>query len=188
MTPEEITTILIDKFGEPLVEHPSEDTWQVDTPEFRLLVIITSDYSGIRLLLPICPASQAQPYLEQLLEANFSSSQLAYYGLHQEVLWGVFSHPLASLTAQDFKNALSELIRLNEEGLSQGFNLFIEKQIRLIVRAAKQQGQSLQATLQSLNRLYAEGMLGGLSQAPQEREQFLAAWKYQLERLWDEES
>jgi hypothetical protein len=34
--------------------------------------------------------------------------------------------------------------------------------------------------------LYEEGMLGGLEQPPQERQQFLAAWQYQLERLWSE--
>lgn len=185
---QEITTILIDEFGDKVVEHPTDDTWQVDTPEFRLLVILSSDQSWLRLLIPICPASQAQPYFEQLLEANFTQTQFVHYGLHQEVLWGVFSHQLQTLTPQDLKSAIAELISLHQQGLSECFNILIQKQIRLIIGAAKQQGQTLEATLQNLNRLYAEGLLGGLSQDSQEREQFLAAWRYQLERLWDEEN
>ncbi|ACK68664.1 Domain of unknown function DUF1821 [Gloeothece citriformis PCC 7424] len=188
MQSQEITSILIDKFGEELVAHPSDDAWQVDTPEFRLLVILTDNREGLRLLLPICPASQAQPYLTQLLQINFAQTQGVHYGLHQEVLWGVYAHPLPSLTPEDLKRAIADLLVLQEKGLSECFNLLIETQIRLIIKAAKQQGQSLEATLQNLDRLYAEGLLGGLSQDPQERDQFLAAWRYQLDRLWDEES
>jgi len=54
------------------------------------------------------------------------------------------------------------------------------------VQAAKQQGQSLEATMQNLERFYAEGLLGEINQTVESREEVLAAWKRQLERLWNE--
>jgi hypothetical protein len=40
--------------------------------------------------------------------------------------------------------------------------------------------------MQNLDRFYAEGLLGDIDQNPQGREQVLAAWQRQLERLWVE--
>jgi hypothetical protein len=182
----EIATILSEYFGADAVEMPTADTWQVDTPQVRLLVILSEDKSWLRLLLPIAPAQEAQSFLEQLLEANFDLTQEVRYALHQDVLWGVFHHSYSSLTAEDFEGAIAQLIALKEKGLDECFNLLIEKRLRQIIQAAKLQGQSLEATLQNLKRMYEEGMLGGLQQDPQERQRFLAAWQYQLERLWPE--
>ena len=78
------------------------------------------------------------------------------------------------------------MVSLVEKGLSQSFNQLIEKQIVQIVKAAKAQGQSLEATYQTIDRFYQEGVMGGVDQDPAQREQFLAAWKAQLERLWSE--
>ncbi len=66
------------------------------------------------------------------------------------------------------------------------FNQLVESRIRQIIEAAKQQGQSLEATLQNLDRFYEEGILGDLEQGADSREQVLAAWRRQLERLWPE--
>lgn len=98
----------------------------------------------------------------------------------------MFQHSTLSLTPENFEDAIATLISLKEKGLQECFRLFTEKRLRQIIQAAKLQGQTLAATLQNLNRLYEEGMLGGLEQPPQERQQFLAAWQYQLERLWSE--
>lgn len=187
MISEEITKILIENFGENAVDHPTEDTWQVDTSGIRLLIILSSDNTLLRLLVPIVPAQTAEPYFEQLLEANFDRTQSVRYAIYQGVLWGVFHDNFQTLTPKDFQDAISQLVYLHQIGLDEAFNLLIETRVRQIIAIAKQQGQSLQATLQNLTRFYEEGMLGGLQQEAQEREQFLAAWKYQLERLWDEE-
>ncbi|MEH1778746.1 MAG: hypothetical protein V7L26_06455 [Nostoc sp.] len=50
----------------------------------------------------------------------------------------------------------------------------------------KQQGQSLQATMQTLERFYAEGMMGEIDSSAKGREEVLTAWRHQLERLWNE--
>ncbi len=186
MKPEEIASILERYFDRDRIEHKTEDTWQVNNDNMRLLVILSADRSWLRLLTPIASVMEAQSLLSQLLENNFDATQEARYAVAQGVVWGVFHHRLASLTPEDLENAIAVLFSLAEKGLTDAFNQLIEQRIRQIIQAAKSQGQSLEATYQTLDRFYQEGMLGGVDQDPQQREQFLAAWKFQLERFWSE--
>lgn len=186
MRPADITTLLAESFP-GAVEQPSPETWQVETLNFRLLVILSEDNSWLRLLLPIAPAKEAEPFLVQLLEANFDITQTVRYAISQDVLWGVFHHAANSLNADDFREAIARVINLKERGLDPMFDRYVEQSMRQIVRASKQQGQTLQATLQTIDRFYSEGMLGGTNQTPEQRERTLAAWRDRLERLWDEE-
>jgi hypothetical protein len=75
---------------------------------------------------------------------------------------------------------------LYENGLSDSFNKLAETQVRQIILTAKQQGQSLETTLQALDRLYQEGVMGDIDQTGPQREEVLKAWRYQLERLWNQ--
>ena len=188
MKPEEITSILEKYFDRDRIEHSNEDTWQINSDDIRLLVILSEDQSWLRLLTPIASVMEAQSLLGQLLENNFDATQEARYAISQGVVWSVFHHRLASLTPEDLENAIAVLISLAEKGLTDAFHQLIEQRIRQIIKAAKSQGQSLTATYQTLDRFYQEGMLGGVNQDPKQREQFLAAWKFQLERLWSEVS
>jgi predicted ArsR family transcriptional regulator len=86
----------------------------------------------------------------------------------------------------DLSNAINQLVSLHKAGLDNVFNRLIESRIRQIIQAAKHQGQSLQATMQSLERFYTEGMMGEINQTSQGREEVLTAWWRQLERLWNE--
>ncbi len=185
MTPEEITTALKDLFGET-VEMPAATSWQVETSKFRLLVLLSEDNSWLRILLPIGDATSAQQFFDQLLEANFDTTLETRYALHQNVLWGVFQHNLITLAISDFSAAVARLLALQQRGFSDFFDDLIETRIRQIIKAAKMQGQSVQTTLQTLDRFYAEGLMGEMELGRQSREQTLAAWRYQLERLWPE--
>ncbi|MEM8722173.1 MAG: hypothetical protein AAGE84_23245 [Cyanobacteria bacterium P01_G01_bin.39] len=182
----DISPILSSLFDSQDIKHDVEEAWQVKNSQIHLLVILSEDHSWLRLLAPIAAATEAQSLLPQLMEENFSSTQEVRYALNQNVLWGVFHHRLDSLTTEDFKNAIASLSSLVERGLSPSFNQLIEKQIIQIVKAAKAQGQSLEATYQTIDRFYQEGVMGGVDQDPAQREQFLAAWKAQLDRLWSE--
>ncbi|MBE9044385.1 CesT family type III secretion system chaperone [Pleurocapsales cyanobacterium LEGE 10410] len=182
----EISPILERLFGPQDIKHDVEEAWQIKNSQIHLLVILSEDRSWLRLLSPIAAASEAQSLLPQLLEDNFDLTQEARYAINQNVLWGVFHHRLESLTPEDFESAIASLVALVEKGLSQPFNQLIEKQIVQIVKAAKAQGQSLESTYQTIDRFYQEGIMGGIDQDPAQREQFLAAWKAQLERLWSE--
>lgn len=183
---EEINVILAQLFNSHDIVHDNEDTWQIKSDRFSLLVILSEDHSWLRLLTPIAPVTEAQGMLEQLLTTNFESTGEVRYAIGQNVLWGVFYHRFESLTPEDLQSAITSLETLAEAGLSESFQELIEERIRQIIYAAKLQNQSLETTLQTLERFYQEGMLGGLNQKPEEREQFLAAWKYQLKRLWSE--
>jgi uncharacterized iron-regulated protein len=179
MTPEEISNTLKDLFGEN-VETPAPTSWQIQTPKFRLLVLLSEDGTWLRILLPIADVQEAQPFLDQLLEANFDITLETRYALHQNVLWG------ATLATADFSAAVARLLALQERGLSDFFGGLIESRIRQIIKAAKMQGQSIETTLQTLDRFYAEGLMGEMDLGRESREQTLATWRYQLERLWPE--
>lgn len=193
MTPEEIVNTFTESFESADIQAiPSESSgnvpgsWQIQTTNFRLLVLLSDDESWLRVLLPIMSAQAAAPFTEQLLEANFDDTQQVRYALHQEVVWGVFQHRLESLKESDFKDAIARLISLHQLGLSDLFNQLVENRMRQIIKAAKQQGQSLETTLQTLDRFYEEGILGDLDQSAESREQVLAAWQRRMESLWSE--
>lgn len=185
MNPEELPTALDTLFGDT-VQSLAPGSYQIETPEYRLLVLLSDDQSWLRVLLPIAPAQDAQPYLEELLEANFDATQEARYALHQGVLWTVFQHSCQGLSIADFTAAIERLLSLRQQGLDDSFNLFAEKRIRQIIQAAKQQGQSLELTMQTLDRFYQEGVMGEMAMGSESREEALAAWQRQLTRLWSE--
>ncbi len=186
MTPSEITETLTSMFGDA-VQVAEPESWQVEGENLRLLVLLSEDQSWLRALVTVAPAQEAEPFYRQLLEANFDDTQEVRYALFQQMLWGVFQHNLANLTVQDFQQAIVRLIDLHQQGLNESFNKLVEIQIRQIVRAAKQQGQSLEATLQTLDRFYQEGIMGDIDAGSQTRSDVMGAWRYQLERLWNEE-
>jgi hypothetical protein len=184
MKPEEITTLLQELFEQETVQPASPGVWQIETSLFRLLVLLSEDQSWLRILIPIAPAQDAEPFFQQLLEANFDETQETRYALNQNVLWGVFQHNLEHLDSKDFVAAVSRLVTLRQQGLSNSFDQFADSQISQIIQASKQQGQSLEATLQTLDRFYQEGLMGDLDQDATSREQVLAAWRSRLESLW----
>jgi hypothetical protein len=186
MKPSEISEQLIALFGDSTAAI-APGSWQVETPDFRLLVLLSDDQSWLRLLIPIAPLQDAEPFLEQILEANFDTTRETHYAIQQEVLWGVFQHSCAGLGTTDFQAAVQQLIHLRKQGLDECFNRLIENRVRQIIRAAKHQGQSLEATLQTLERFYQEGLMGDMGAGREARQETLAAWRYQLERLWNEE-
>lgn len=186
MTPSEITAELQSLFGNQLqVAEP--ESWQVEMGNLRLLILLSEDQTWLRSLISITTAQTALPYYEQLLEANFDETQEVRYALYEGVLWGVFHHSVASLTTDDFRAAIARLVALQQKGLAESFNKLSELQVRQIIQAAKQRGQSLETTLQTLERFYQEGVMGDINQGAEEREQVLAAWRYQLERFWQDE-
>lgn len=185
MTPQEITKTLTSLFGSE-IQIAEPESWQVENDGLRLLVLLSEDQSWLRSLVSITSAQDAEPFLSQLLEANFDETQEARYAIYQGVLWGVFQHSASSLTGEDFEAAIAQLIALQQRGLSPSFNQLAETQIRQIIRTAKLQGQSLEATMKMLDRLYEEGVMGDVDLSAEQRDQVLGAWRFQLERLWND--
>ncbi|MEM1242315.1 MAG: hypothetical protein AAGI45_20995 [Cyanobacteria bacterium P01_H01_bin.26] len=184
MIPQDITQTLQARFSDACDVNPP-DAWQVETSELRLLVLLSDDQTWLRVLIPIVPITEAQPFLGEILAANFDQTQMARYANYENVLWGVFQHDLASLAIAQFSAAIDQLLLMKQTGIDPFFNTLIEARVRQIIQAAKQQGQSLEATLQTINRFYAEGMMGDMQDSSY-GDRALAAWQSQLERLWPE--
>lgn len=184
MKPEEITNSLQELFDPATVQLSSPGAWQVETSQLRLLVLLSEDETWLRILIPIAQAQEAEPFFQQLLAANFDDTQETRYAINQNVLWGVFQHNRERLATEDFAAAVARLVSLKQQGLSNSFDQLVDNRIRQIIQAAKQQGQTLESTLQTLDRFYQEGMLGDLDQDAQSREQVLNAWRRRLESLW----
>lgn len=186
MTPEEIVGTVTELFGTSAVHAIAPGSWQVDSSGFRLLVLLSEDNTWLRVLLPIVPAKEGQPFLAQFLEANFDDTQEVRYALYEGKIWGVFQHNTGTLVSKDLSDAINQLVSLYQAGLDNVFNQLIESRIRQIIQVAKQQRQSLQATMQTLERFYAEGLMGDINQTSETREKVLTAWRRQLEKLWNE--
>jgi menaquinone-dependent protoporphyrinogen IX oxidase len=58
--------------------------------------------------------------------------------------------------------------------------------VREIIRVAKRQGQTLESTMKTLSRFYEEGVMGDVADSSDARNVSLEAWRYQMEKLWDE--
>ncbi|MGB3573583.1 MAG: hypothetical protein WBA01_16195 [Phormidesmis sp.] len=183
MTPENVTAALEKQFGDA-VQYAPPDAWQIETDEtdeIRLLVISTGPW--LRLMTPIMPIAEAKSFVGQMMAANFDQTQEARYAFHQDVVWGVVQHDFEALTLPLFQQAIAQLITLKSQGVSVFFNRLMESQITQIITAAKLQGQSLEDTMKTLDRLYSEGVMGEMGQSDYQR-QAMSAWRNQLERLW----
>jgi hypothetical protein len=67
----------------------------------------------MRIMAPIAPQSQFDSEeLIFLLEANYDRALDAKFALSDGVLWSVFMHPLAELTAQQFKDCVQQVATL----------------------------------------------------------------------------
>ncbi len=186
MTPEDIQTFLTNRFGTTL-KIVDTDSYQVETPDYRLLVILSAQQSWIRILVPIAPAAEAITFVEEFLSANFDATLETRYAINQGMLWGVWQHSVAGLTTEDFNTAIDRSIDLKRVGIDRAFQDFSTKQVKVIVGIAKQRGDTLAQTMQTLDRFYAEGILGDLGATEDIRTEMMAAWQYQLERLWHQD-
>ncbi|PSB55531.1 hypothetical protein [Chamaesiphon polymorphus] len=185
MTPEDIQSFLTNRFGRSLTIADA-DSYQVDTPDYRLLIILSAQQSWVRMLVPIAPAAEAMTFVDEFLSANFDDTLETRYAINQGVLWGVWQHSVAGLTTEDFNTAIDRSIDLKRVGIDRAFQDFATKQVKAIVSIAKQRGDTLEQTMQTLDRFYAEGVMGDIGATEDIRKEMMTAWQYQLERLWNE--
>lgn len=182
MTPDNITQALIDRFGSASCQRVSDDVWQVDTTEIRLIAIHSGTW--FKLMIPIMPMAEAQPFVAQMMAENFDQTLQTRYAFHQNVVWGVFQYDLAALDLPQFQSAVDQLLTLKAKGVDELFARLVEVQITDLIKVSKQQGQSLEATMKTLDRFYSEGLMGDMEAAGGYQTEALAAWRRQLERLW----
>jgi Tir chaperone protein (CesT) family len=185
MSPKDLPNTLAALFGDA-VQALSPGSYQVETEGFRLLVLLSEAQDWLRVLIPIAPSGEALPFLEEILEANFDHTQENRYAIAQDLLWGVFQQGMEALTPESLTQAIERLVVLHQQGINEAFRMFTEKRVREIIRVAKRQGQTLESTMQTLSRFYEEGVMGDVADNSDERSVNLEAWRYQMEKLWDE--
>ncbi|MDB9494531.1 hypothetical protein PN441_02215 [Spirulina major CS-329] len=181
-----IAPLLTNLFPAVAIAAPTPNTWQVELPDARLLILLSEDQAWLRLLLPLAPQPEAEPYLESLLALNFDLTQEVRFALHQEVLWGVFQFNRLTLTLEDLEAAIARLLKLAQSWRDEAFRYQSDRQLRQIIAAAKAQGQTLNQTLQNLDRMYSEGMLGDLGPTEEVKDRILLAWQTRLSLLWEQ--
>ena len=181
MTPDDVTAALTNRFGEAATFSPP-DAWQVELDDMRLLAVL-SEPSWIKLMTPIVPISEAQSFLPQILEANFDQTKEARYATYQGLVWALVQYDFESLTQNLFERAVDQLVKLKTQGVNVLFSRLMEGQLTQIITAAKLQGQSLEDTMRTLDRLYSEGVMGEMGES-EYQQQAMTAWRNQLERLW----
>jgi hypothetical protein len=140
------------------------------------------------MLVPIATGEEAMTFVEEILAANFDETLETRYALHQNVLWGVYQHGLTSLISTDASNAIERLIELKQLGIDRAFRDFTTKRVKEIIQVAKQRGDTLEQTLQTLDRFYAEGVMGDLGASADIRQEMMGAWRAQLEKFWNDDT
>lgn len=85
--------------------------WQFTLAKHQVFVITDPVAERMRIMVPIGDAKLLdQALLTRLMQANFDSALDARYAVAQDVLWGVFIHPLTSLDEKGFVSGLAQAI------------------------------------------------------------------------------
>ena len=85
--------------------------WQFTLAKHQVFVITDPIAERMRIMVPIGDAKALdQALLTRLMQANFDSALDARYAVAQDVLWGVFIHPLTSLDEKGFVSGLAQAI------------------------------------------------------------------------------
>lgn len=178
----ELLQTLCEQLGQEM-EPVNDRLWQTQLASGKW--VLRQQENTIQLMVPIVPEVEARPFLADLLELNFNTG-LAHYAFSQGLLWGTFHHALDTLVLSDLETALSDLQQLQSQGLSQCFEQHVDRQVRQIIAVAKQKNQDLQTTLQQIERLYREGILGDMNDSTDRMEATISRWRDRLKRLWTE--
>ena len=86
-----------------------EPAWIFSLEGLEVIVVYDIDADRMRIIIPIGPATDIpRDELVRLMQANFDSALDARYAIAQDMLWGVFIHPLSELSDDEFLTALGE--------------------------------------------------------------------------------
>lgn len=110
MTNEEMKKIL---YRETQEVQGQLGNWQVKHKQVQLYVITDESFNRMRIIAPIVEQKDLdKKRMEQLLEANFDRALDAKYSLYDQVLWSTYTHPLAELSPEQFRDALDQVATL----------------------------------------------------------------------------
>ena len=90
-----------------------DTTWQFVVDELDALLVYDTGADRMRVIIPIVETAAIPPeQITRLMQANFDSALDARYAIAQDMLWGVFIHPLSSLTDEDFVLGVGQTVNI----------------------------------------------------------------------------
>lgn len=78
-------------------------SWLFHVSDLEAILIYDIEADRMRVMIPINDANALPPEeLTRLMQANFDSALDARYAIANDILWGVYIHPLSSLSDEEF--------------------------------------------------------------------------------------
>jgi hypothetical protein len=168
--------------------HPiAPGIWGGTTPNFHLLILLSKDQTELQILLSLIPVLDTSAHPE-VITAYAGLFQKADYTVLENMVWAVFPYPLDLIDAAELTNTALSLFERHEHFLIDYHQSVADKQMRRIIQTSKQSGRSLDGTLQFLEYIYRENLLGELLEEDEPgREAVLARWRSQIIEIWEAE-
>lgn len=89
------------------------NAWQFAFKDRPFMVVFDEKADRMRMFTPIGPESLLNPDLmRRMLQANFDSALDARYAVANEMIWGVFIHPLSPLDSDQFASAVIQVLNV----------------------------------------------------------------------------
>lgn len=126
-------TMTAERLGELVLRIDSEaqqsgSVWQFTVDSFETVLVYDIDADRMRVMIPINDADALPPEeLLRLMQANFDSALDARYAIANDLLWGVFIHPLSTLTDVEFLLGVGQTVNVAAtfgESYSSGMFIF----------------------------------------------------------------
>lgn len=106
MTAERLAELIIRVDDEAVLEGA---TWFFHVEGLEVAVVYDVGADRMRIIMPIGSADELdEENLLRMMQANFDSALDARYAVAQGTLWGVFIHPLSTLTSEEFLVGLGQ--------------------------------------------------------------------------------
>lgn len=89
--------------------------WQFNYRQHQTMILTDESANRMRIMTPVIEEKDLEEgQLKLMLEANFDRALDAKYALFDGLVWAVFTHPLAELEVEQFKDAMNQVITLSE--------------------------------------------------------------------------
>jgi len=87
------------------------NVWQFQYQQQEMLAIFDEQADRMRIVTPIAPASLLDSKLmKRLLQANYDAALDARYAVGNDIIWGVFVHPLSVLDEGQLASAVFQVL------------------------------------------------------------------------------
>ena len=87
--------------------------WQATINDRVIFVITDEDADRMRIITPVAEAEGlGKDTLFRIMQANFDSALDARYAIARGVLWGLYLHPLESLSDEQFLTGIGQVVNL----------------------------------------------------------------------------